>query len=331
MINFRTEVSLPKVKKQLSYRQNVMMIGSCFTENIGNYLKDHYFPVLTNPCGILYNPASMASCIDLLVSETQIVDADLFYANGLWNNFNFHSRFSHPDHLTALKVMNESLTNASRQLRSASHLFLTFGTSWIYREKEHNTIVGNCHKLPASRFSRERLAVEEMTSLWIEKLNQLFAFQPDLCVVLTVSPVRHFKDGSFENQVSKSGLFLMIDQLIVHFGKEKISYFPSYEFVMDELRDYRFYAPDMLHLSEVATAFIQEKFNEIFLESESNEVCFTIDKIVKSLAHKPFHNDNSDYLDLLSRLEGEVSTLSGKHPGIDLHNLIIDIVQKRGV
>ncbi|MCX6222005.1 MAG: GSCFA domain-containing protein [Bacteroidia bacterium] len=331
MINFRTEVSLPKVKKQLSYRKNALMIGSCFTENIGNYLKDHYFPVLTNPCGILYNPASMASCIDLLVRETQIADADLFYANGLWNNFNFHSRYSHPNQQAALKGMNESLANASRQLRSASHLFLTFGTSWIYREKKHNTIVGNCHKLPASRFSRERLAVEDMTNLWIEKLNQLFAFQPDLCVVLTVSPIRHFRDGSFENQVSKSGLFLLIDLLLSHFGTERILYFPSYEIIMDELRDYRFYAADMLHLSEVATAFVQDKFNEIFLDNESREISFTVDKIVKSLAHKPFHGENSSYQDLLSKLELEVSILAKNHQGVDLNDLIIDIVQKRGV
>ena len=331
MINFRTEVSLPKVKKQLSYRQNALMIGSCFTENIGNYLKDHYFPVLTNPCGILYNPASMASCIDLLVNEIQITSSDLFYANDLWNNFHFHNRYSHPNQQSALTGMNESLANASRQLRSASHLFLTFGTSWIYREKEHNTIVGNCHKLPASHFSRERLAVEDMTNLWIEKLDQLFAFRPDLFVVLTVSPIRHFKDGSFENQVSKSGLFLLIDQLLNHFGRERISYFPSYEIIMDELRDYRFYAPDMLHLSEVATAFVQDKFNEVFLDNESREISFTVDKIAKSLAHKPFHGENSSYLDLLSRLEQEVSLLAKNHPGVDLNDLIIDIVQKRGV
>ena len=331
MINFRTEVSLPNVKKQLSYRQNAMMIGSCFTENIGNYLKEHYFPIQTNPCGILYNPASMASCIDLLVREVQLTATDLFYANGLWNSFYFHSRFSHPDQQAALTGMNDSLANASCRLRSASHLFLTFGTSWIYREKEHNTIVGNCHKLPASHFLRERLTVEDMTNLWIEKLNLLFSIQPDLCVVFTVSPIRHFKDGSFENQVSKSGLFLLIDSLINLFGKEKISYFPSYEIIMDELRDYRFYAADMLHLSEVATAFVQEKFNEVFLDNESREINFTVDKIVKSLAHKPFHGENSSYQDLLSRLEQEVSLLAKKHPVVDLNDLIIDIVQKKGV
>jgi len=331
MINFRTEVSLPKVKKQLSYRQNALMIGSCFTENIGNYLKDHYFPVLTNPCGILYNPASMAICIDLLVNEIQIKSSDLFYANDLWNNFLFHSRYSHPNQQSALTGMNESLANASRQLRSASHLFLTFGTSWIYREKEHNTIVANCHKLHANRFSRDRLTVEDMTSLWIEKLDQLFAFQPDLCIVLTVSPIRHFKDGSFDNQVSKSGLFLLIDRLLSHFGTERISYFPSYEIIMDELRDYRFYAPDMLHLSEVATAFVQEKFNEVYLDNESREISFTVDKIVKSLEHKPFHRENSSYQDLLLKLELEVSILAKNHQGVDLNDLIIDIVQKRGV
>ena len=329
MISFRTEVPLPKVVNQLSYQKNALMVGSCFTENIGTYLKNHYFPVLTNPCGILYNPASMAGCIELLIKEKQFDASDLFYANGLWNHFHFHSRFSSPDRESAIAAMNTSLSDATTHLKSATHLFLTFGTSWVYREKEQNIIVGNCHKLPENRFIRQRLSVGEMTYQWVELLNDLFVIYPHLNVVLTVSPIRHLKDGSYENQVSKSALFLLVDHLISLFGKDRISYFPSYELVMDELRDYRFYSSDMLHLSETATAFVQEKFNEVFLDNESTEISLKIGKIFKALSHKPFQSNNPAYGEMLSRLNDEALKLAANYPLANLGNLINDIIQKK--
>jgi hypothetical protein len=331
MINFRTEVALPKVLRQLSYRRNALMVGSCFTENIGSNLQNLYFPVTVNPCGILYNPASIADCTDFLVSEKQVEASDLFMANGLWNNFSFHSRFSHPEKEPALGAMNNSLAQAAKLLRSASHLFLTFGTSWVYREKENGAIVGNCHKLPADTFIRERLSVEEMTDRWIGLLGKLFVVNPGLSVVLTISPIRHLKDGSYENQVSKSSLFLLADHLMSHFGIDKITYFPSYELVMDELRDYRFYASDMLHLSETAQAFVQEKFNTVFMDRESTEISTRIDKIVKALAHRPFQEDSTPYRDLLSRLQDEAAKLASDFIYVNLENLIFDIVQKKGL
>lgn len=331
MTNFRTEISIPKAEKQLSYRRNALMIGSCFTENIGNFLQNHYFPILTNPCGILYNPASIAGCIEFLVSGKQLASSDLFFANGLWNSFHFHSRYSHPDPETALSGMNNSLSLASEKLKSASHLFLTFGTSWVYREKEDLSIVGNCHKLPANRFIRERLSVEEMSDQWIVLLDRLFATHPGLSIVFTISPIRHLKDGSYQNQVSKSSLFLLVDNLLHHLGPEKGSYFPSYELVMDELRDYRFYASDMLHLSEMATAFVQEKFIDVYLDPESKEINFLVGKIVKSLTHRPFQNQSPAYQNLLSRLMEEATSISAKYTDINLNDLIIEINQKKGL
>ena len=328
MINFRTEVAIPKISLQLSYRRNIMMVGSCFTENIGNNLNNLCFPVETNPCGILYNPASIAGCIDLLVNEKLCRTSDLFFANELWNNFYFHSRFSHPDKETALNLMNSSLTHAATHLRTASHLFVTFGTSWVYRENEKGTIVGNCHKLPASSFKRERLSVEEMAGQWIDLLDGLFSINPKIKIILTVSPIRHLKDGSYENQVSKSGLFLLVDQLINQYGSGRMIYFPSYELVMDELRDYRFYASDMLHLSETAIAFVQEKFNGAFLDMESKEISLKVEKIVRALAHRPFTTDNPAYQNLLSRLLEEVSQLSADYPWANFKKLTVDLLQK---
>jgi hypothetical protein len=331
MITFRTEVAMPKVTKQISYRQNIVMIGSCFTENIGNNLQNHYFPVLTNPFGILYNPASIAAGIDFILNEKKILASDLFLANGLWNNFSFHSRYSHPDREKALNLMNNSISLASSQLKTASQLFLTFGTSWVYREKVLDTVVGNCHKLPANNFIRERLTVEEMTSQWVGLLDRLFMLQPDLSVILTVSPIRHLKDGNYENQVSKSGLFLLVDNLISRYGSGKVTYFPSYELVMDELRDYRFYASDMLHLSETAIAYVQEKFNGVFLDKESKEIITKVDKIVTAMSHRPFVAESSTYHDLLSRLNNEINQLTVDYPYVNFEKLIFDIIQKRAM
>lgn len=326
---FRTEISLPKVTEQLSYRRNALMVGSCFTENIGNHLQQHLFPVVTNPCGILYNPASIGNCIDFLTGDKKINESDLFQANGLWNNFSFHSRFSHPDKETALKMMNDSVSLASQKLKTASHLFITFGTSWVYRDKENGNIVGNCHKLPASHFTRERLSVEVMSTQWTELLNKLLGAYPDLNIVFTVSPIRHMKDGSYENQVSKSALFLLIDQLKSCFKSQHLIYFPSYDLVMDELRDYRFYDNDMLHLNEAATAFVLEKFNEVFLDKEGKEIHLVLTKIIKSLSHRPFQANTSTYFEFLSRLNEEILRFARTYPFVNFENLRNDIIQKK--
>jgi len=331
MITFRTEVKMPVVEKQLSYRRNILMIGSCFTENIGNYLENHLFPVQTNPCGILYNPASIANCLDLLVTEHQFTSSDLFYAHDAWNNFNFHSRYSNSDPGLTLEGMNHSLQLASGKLKTASHLFITFGTSWVYRDHETGKIVGNCHKLPANRFRRERLGTTEMTLQWIDVLKQLLILYPKISIVLTVSPIRHLKDGSYENQVSKSSLFLLIDNLIAHFGSGVITYFPSYDLVMDELRDYRFYAADMLHLNEVATSFVQEKFNSAFFDPESREIISRLGKMLKTMAHKPFNSKSSTYSELLSHLAGEAAKIASDYPFLDFENLITEIIQKKSL
>ncbi len=331
MINFRTEVALPKVVKKLSYRQSVMMIGSCFTENIGNYLRDHYFPIQTNPCGILYNPASIAKCLGFLLDNKQFDESELFFEDGLWKNFYFHSRFSAPEKMGALTKINDSITLATNKLRLDSHLFITFGTSWVYREKQNNHIVGNCHKLPSGTFFREKMTVDEMTCQWLDLLNKIFAINPQLTVIFTISPIRHLKDGSYENQVSKSGLFLLVDNLKTHFDSARIIYFPSYELVMDELRDYRFYASDMLHLSETATSFIQEKFNDTFLDSESLEINSKIDRIIKSLAHKPFQAESTSYKNFISKLNTDVLKIAEDFPSVNFGELINEIIQKKKV
>ena len=253
MIKFRTEVELPEFSKKMGYRHQSLMIGSCFAENIGIWLQNRCLPVMVNPFGILYNPVSIANSLEYLITGKIFTLQDLFYANGVYSSFSHHSRFSDSDPESMLRHINAQTTETLNTLKNSSHLFITFGTSWVFQHKINGEIVSNCHKLPAATFNRYRLSVIQITDYWIPIIEQLRQLNPDLHLVFTVSPIRHLKDGAHENQLSKSTLFLGIDALSAHFGNELISYFPSFELLHDELRDYRFYATDMAHLSKFTT------------------------------------------------------------------------------
>jgi hypothetical protein len=244
MIKLKTEVILPDIPVKIGYRAPSLMMGSCFTESIGLHLRERLFPVEVNPFGILYNPASIANSLEILMAERFFEAKDLFFANGLWNSFYHHSRFSNPDRQACLNEINSKIEEASRILRGSNLLFCTFGTSWVFEEISSGRIVSNCHKLPAATFSRYRLSPSGILKLWEKLIPGLWQVNPDLKIVFTVSPIRHLKDGLHENNLSKAVLLLAIDELQKQFGKERIFYFPSYEILLDELRDYRFYAPD---------------------------------------------------------------------------------------
>lgn len=328
MIQFRTEIALPEISKKLNYRSLSMMLGSCFAENIGSRLKELCFPIRVNPFGILYNPASIANSINYLLEERQFGEEELFFANNLWNSFSHHSSYSSADKTAMLKHINDENQSASQILRSCSHLFITFGTSWVFANKDDGKIVSNCHKLPAKKFDRFRLSVPQMVEMWKQLINNLFIVNPDIHIVLTVSPIRHLKDGAFENQVSKSGLFLLIAELMDHFGQEKITYFPSYELIMDELRDYRFYAADMTHLSETGIAFIQERFESTFLDQESKKIGALIEKLVRGIQHKPFQPGEKNYRDFIYKLEEEAIRLTSAYPFVNI-NTIMEVIQAK--
>ncbi len=328
MIQFRTEITLPEVSHKLSYRRPSMMIGSCFAENIGSRLKELCFPIQVNPFGVLYNPASIANSIEYLIGERQFGRADLFFSNQVWNSFSHHSSFSSSDPEEMLERINRENEVASCAIRECSHLFVTFGTSWVFSNREDGKIVSNCHKLPARNFDRFRLSVPVMSEMWIRLINKLFIVNPDIHIVLTISPIRHLKDGAFENQVSKSGLFLLVNELIDHFGKEKITYFPSYELIMDELRDYRFYAADMTHLSETGIAFIREKFESLFFDTESKTIRDQIDQLIRGIQHKPFRPEEKSYLDFMNKLNDKASRLTSAYPFVNV-NTILEVIETK--
>lgn len=321
MTKFRTEVEVPEFKKKMGYRRQSLMIGSCFAENIGDYLHERCLPIQLNPFGILYNPLSIANCLKLVINRKIFQEDDLFNYKGIFHSFSHHSRFSGGDPALMLAQMNGEAASAFQNLKDASHLFITFGTSWVFKHKDSEEVISNCHKLPASVFNHSRLTTEQITTSWIPLIEQLKVINPLLHLVFTVSPIRHLKDGAHENQLSKSTLLLAIDELLQKFGGDQISYFPSYEIVMDELRDYRFYATDMTHLSELSVNFIREKFISAIMDQEAGTISTQTGKLLQSLNHKPFNPKEEGYLSFLKTAFIRLQQLQNTYPFVDFRNI----------
>ncbi len=283
-ISFRTEIDIQKPVYKIDYSSQAMFIGSCFSDHIGGELKRLKFPVLLNPFGVLYNPASIASVLKMLIGEKRIGKNDLIFHDHKWHSFLLHGSFSHPKAEVVIEKGNKALAESYAFLKKASYLFVTFGTAWVFNYKKTGNIVSNCHKIPAVDFERYRLDVSQIVDQWNEFLIALHQFNPNLKIVFTISPVRHMKDGAHENQLSKATLFLATHQLNAQVNNT--SYFPSYEIVHDELRDYRFYAPDMVHVADVAVKYIFEKFANTFFNDKTIRCKNEMLQLVKALEHR---------------------------------------------
>jgi len=328
MSRFRTKIALPGYEKKLDYRQKIVLMGSCFAENIGEKLTSRCFPVYVNPFGILYNPVSVGNSLEILMENKRFGDEDIFFSNGRWNSYHHHSRFSHQDKEFCLGQINKRVTNGAEQLREASFLFITFGTAWVYENREDQKVVSNCHKQPAKQFRRYRLNVDETVARWETLLTRLWEMNPGLQVIFTVSPIRHWKDGAHENQISKSVLFLVIEGLIAKFGNERIAYFPSYEIVMDELRDYRFYASDMVHLSELAVDYIWERFSDVLITSDSLDIMKKVEKLRLAAKHRPFDPKVESYRLFLDNQLTRAENLMKQYPFLNIQEILEYLLSK---
>ncbi len=316
-MSFFTEIQIPEFPWKMDYSKSMMFLGSCFSENIGQKLTDMKFKVDMNPFGILYNPESIANSLKILLEKQIFTENDLFNDQGLWNSFSHHSRFSDVDREVALEKINSRIATSSDFLKEADFLAITFGTAGVYEFKETGQIVSNCHKIPAAKFKRFRLGVHEITDTYRELLGQLWKVNPKLKILFTVSPIRHWKDGAVENQLSKATLLLAIDRLITGFGSSNCGYFPSYELMMDELRDYRFYAEDMLHISPVATGYIFDRFSNVLISKESAQVSKSVLKIRKAFEHRPVNTTSVEYKKFLQQNLFEIEQLTSRFPYLD--------------
>lgn len=316
-MEFYTKILLPKASFSFSYEEKSVLMGSCFAENIGKKLEDSKFTVDVNPFGTLYNPASVASGLRRLLHPERFTAGDLFRHEGIYHSFSHHSRFSAPSEDECLEGINARLLQSAVYIRKANRLIVTLGTAFVYKLKSDGRIVSNCHKLPEKMFERERLSVQEISEDWKELLSSLWEQNPALKVLFTVSPIRHWKDGAHENQLSKATLLLATEALRKEFPGQ-IAYFPAYEIMMDELRDYRFYADDMLHPSPLAIEHIWQRFAETFLTKETLAIRKEWEDIQKAINHKPFQPHSEAYRRFILQTLLKMERLSEKIHSFDI-------------
>lgn len=295
-----TPIPVEKQSISIDHRSGILLIGSCFTENIGNRLEYNGFQTLVNPCGILYNPVSIAKCLELTLSGKEITDSDLVFGSGLWHSWLHHGKFSHPDKNVCLQQCNTALRDAHSFLKSANTLILTLGTAFVY-ELENGNVAANCHKMPGTLFHKRMTTVEELVRIYNPLIDRLTEVNDDIRILFTVSPIRHWKDGYRQNTLSKAVLHLLVEELQKFHSN--VFYFPAYEIVMDELRDYRFYDTDLLHPSPTAVDYIWEKFAAAYFDENTTELCKKVDKWRKMRQHRPLFAQSTTYQDFTKKVE----------------------------
>lgn len=314
-MDLRTTFNIEPPLHRITYNDRVMFIGSCFASAIGEQLERGKMRVMINPAGTVYNPVSVCNTLDSITSVKEFIKDDLHFHDGMWLSFYHYTDFSSEDPDRVLYRINSKLKEASSFLQNSAFLFITFGTARIYRWKKTGVVVSNCHKIPSGQFSHELLTIKEIVDLWTKQLDTLSNLYPNLKIIFTISPVRHLKDGVHENQVSKSVLFLAVEELLQHPSKPQ--YFPAYELLMDDLRDYRFYEDDMLHPSSSAINYIWEVFSRNFLDESARKLWNDAAKITKALSHR-FITDNSiRKKDFSQRMLNNIAEIERKMPEIN--------------
>jgi hypothetical protein len=263
-----------------------------------------------NPFGILFHPLAIEKIIDFSVSRRQFKGSDIFFHNELWHCFDVHSDLSNSNKEDLLESLNAIIKATKQQLQEASHIIITYGTAWIYRNIESDTIVANCHKVPQKQFNKELLSVDEIQESIVRTIKFIHSLNPNCNIIFTISPVRHIKDGFVENQWSKANLISAIHNVLnTEHCKLNTEYFPSYEIMMDELRDYRFYAEDMLHPNQVAIDYIWKRFKESTISEIAFSTMDEVESIQKSLSHKPFNPDSKSHQQFLLKLQNKIEML----------------------
>lgn len=311
-MNFRTQILLKKTSKNLiDFKSNILLLGSCFSENIGK--KFHYFKFnnTCNPVGILFHPKAIEGFITKAINEYEFTEDDIFFHNERWHCFEAHSDLSASTKEELLDQLNSTILSTFKHLNNSTHLIITLGTAWVYRHIASDKIVANCHKVPQKKFLKELLSIDEITAS-LENINALVkSINPKISIVYTVSPVRHLKDGFTENSLSKAHLLSAINQVVE--PRNNVHYFPSYEIVLDDLRDYRFYESDMIHPNQTAIDYIWEQFKSSWISDSSSELMNEIDSIQKGLAHKPFNEQSEQHQQFLKKLRAKIEHIQQQH------------------
>jgi hypothetical protein len=311
-MQFRTQIPIQKSNHLLDYNSKIVSLGSCFAVNMSEKLDYFKFQNTCNPFGILFHPLAIEKLIDFAVSKKQFTEKGLFFHEERWHSFDAHSDLSNSNETALMKDLNAIVKSTLQQITESTHIIITFGTAWVYRNIESNEVVANCHKVPQKQFKKELLSVEEIALSLERTIHLIRTINPEANIIFTVSPVRHIKDGFVENQLSKSHLITAIHKFI-NCQLSIVNYFPSYEIMMDELRDYRFYAEDMLHPNQVAIDYIWERFSETVISESAYKTMDEVETIQKGLAHRPFNPDSESHLKFESKLREKITKLESQY------------------
>lgn len=314
-MNFYTPVDLPAGMPPLVQSDKLLLMGSCFATNIGKLLAESKFSPDINPFGVLYNPLSISAALREILKGREYTNDDLFHYRECWHSAMHHGDFSTSTPTETLQRINARLQAAHHNIHQLDRMMITFGTAWVYEQA--GRVVANCHKQPEALFTRRRLEVQEIVSDYTSLFSTLIARNSKLKIILTVSPIRHTKDGMHGNQLSKSTLLLAIDQLCSTFP-EHLFYFPAYELVVDELRDYRFYADDMTHPSSMAINHVWQKLVQSCFTPTALQIMQESESINKALSHKPFHPQSDEHKSFLKQIVLKIEQLNDKYPYLEL-------------
>lgn len=300
----------------MRHSDKMLLMGSCFSDNIGAKLRDAMVDVLVNPFGTIFNPLSIAGAVDKIIDNATIAGAELFMSGGVWNSYDFHSRFSMASKDAALQRMNASIGEAHEHLKVCNTLVLTLGTAVVYRRRDTGEVVTNCHKVPQQEFTRRLASVEEITESLTRAVERLHEFNPALRILFTVSPIRHIADGLEMNSLSKAVLRVAVNNVVRQF-KGFVEYFPAFEIVIDDLRDYRFYGADMVHPSDVAIEYIWQTFQATYFDDRSTQAIARCERVSKRLKHRPMSNNPDVVARFNADTQAVIANLKKEYPYIN--------------
>lgn len=310
-MKLQTQIPLKKVENQIDYNSQVVVLGSCFSDNIGDKLAYHKFRILQNPFGILFHPLAIENLISRAIQQKNYTEEEVFFLNERWHCYDAHSDLSSVTKEGLLANLNSGLLQTKLWITKASHIFITLGTAWAYQLNKSGKEVANCHKVPQLAFNKQLLSIEKIVQGLEGILYQIQAVNTKAKIIFTVSPVRHLKDGFVENQRSKAHLIAAVHQII---EQGNALYFPSYELMMDELRDYRFYANDMVHPNDLAIEYLWEKFKMVWISETSYKTMDEVAAIQKGLNHRPFQPTAESHQKFLQHLKERIHLLKNQFP-----------------
>ena len=311
-MKLQTQLPLEIQSPLIDYSSKLVLLGSCFAENIAEKFSYYKFQNEVNPLGVLFHPIAILDLLTRAHENNPYSEKDIFFSNGCWQSFQSHSRLNSISQIEILDHLNKALKSTQDQLKNASHVILTFGTAWVYEHIQSKTIVANCHKQPQKEFEKSILSIDQLQDTFNSIISILKSFNPKVTVVFSISPVRHLKDGFVENNLSKAHLITALHSVIN--TTENTHYFPSYELLMDELRDYRFYKQDMVHPNQIAIDYVWEKFQPIWIDADVNPIMQEVNQLQKGFAHKPFNPLAEEHAIFLSSLAKKAKAMESRFP-----------------